>query len=239
MSRRNTTAISSFAVIERFNRDFTVRPVWDESRSSISNVGFRTSVGCQKISPVIRAETLPAGAGPVPLTGAKGSPQSSLTEERGSRSGMEGEMANCSAAGSRLVDRRTVLQGAAALAAAGPVAGSAKGMPPRGRQWSSMPRSTPMPRTRLSGRGTTFRTGPLTSPATRWWRRWTRSASTARSTSRRSRCTSTTPAMRSRCNVPTPTSSPWSNRSTRMIRRWPMSSPTGRRRRARSASASF
>ena len=41
-SRRNTTAISSFAVIERFNRDFTVRPVWDESRSSISNVGFRT-----------------------------------------------------------------------------------------------------------------------------------------------------------------------------------------------------
>jgi hypothetical protein len=27
------------------------------------------------------------------------------------------------------------------------------------------------------------RTGPLTSPATRWWRRWTRSASTARSSS--------------------------------------------------------
>src|SRR5207248_423036 len=40
----------------------------------------------------------------------------------------------------------------------------AKGMPPRGRQWSSMPRSTPMLRTRLSGRGTAFRTGPLTSP---------------------------------------------------------------------------
>src|SRR6516164_6768950 len=97
-------------------------------------------------------------------------------------------------------------------------------MPPCGRQWSSMPKSTPMPRTRLSGRGTAFRTGPLTSPATRWWRRWTRSALTARSTSRRSRCTSTTAAMRSRCNVPTPTSSPLSNRSTRMIRRWPMSS---------------
>jgi hypothetical protein len=33
---------------------------------------------------------------------------------------MEGEMANRSAAGSRLIDRRTVLQVAAALAAAGP-----------------------------------------------------------------------------------------------------------------------
>src|SRR5437016_3334269 len=32
--------------------------------------------------------------------------------------------------------------------------------------------------------------------------------------------------------------SPSSNRSTRTIRRWPMSSPTGRRHRARSASAS-
>jgi hypothetical protein len=32
----------------------------------------------EQISPVIRAETLPARAGSVPLTGAKGSPQSSV-----------------------------------------------------------------------------------------------------------------------------------------------------------------
>src|SRR5437588_11271571 len=40
-----------------------------------------------------------------------------------------------------------------------------------------------MRRTRRSDPGTACRTGPLTSPATRWWRRWTRSASTARSSS--------------------------------------------------------
>jgi hypothetical protein len=37
---------------------------------------------------------------------------------------------------------------------------------------------------------------------------------------------------------PIPAGSPSSSRSIRTIRRWPMSSPTGRRRRARSASAS-
>ncbi|MEA2822704.1 MAG: L-fuconolactonase, partial [Bradyrhizobium sp.] len=42
------------------------------------------------------------------------------TEERSSRSGMEGKMANRSAAGSRLIDRRTVLQVAAALVGTGP-----------------------------------------------------------------------------------------------------------------------
>src|SRR5258708_11122648 len=44
-----------------------------------------------------------------------------------------------------------------------------------------MPRSMPMRRTRRSGPGTACPTGLLTSPATRWWRRWTRWASTARS----------------------------------------------------------
>ena len=48
----------------------------------------------------------------------------------------------------------------------------------------------------------TCRTGPLTSPATRWWRRWTRSASTARSSSPPFRCTATTPAMRWKCKGP-------------------------------------
>jgi len=51
-------------------------------------------------------------------------------------------------------------------------------------------------------------------------------------------CTATTPAMRCKCSRLIPAASPWSSRSTRMIRRWPMSSPTGRRRRGRSASAS-
>ena len=40
-----------------------------------------------------------------------------------------------------------------------------------------------MRRTRRSGPGTACRTGPITSRATRWWRRWTKSASTARSSS--------------------------------------------------------
>src|SRR5437763_7669683 len=53
-----------------------------------------------------------------------------------------------------------------------------------------------MRRTRRRGPGTACRTGPITSPATRWWRRWTRSASTARSSSRPFRCTATTPATR-------------------------------------------
>jgi len=42
-------------------------------------------------------------------------------------------------------------------------------------------KSTPMKRILRSGPGTPCQTGPITSPATRWWRRWTRSASTARS----------------------------------------------------------
>src|ERR1041385_742638 len=37
----------------------------------------------------------------------------------------------------------------------------------------------PMRRTRRRGRGPPCRTGRLTSPATKWWRRWTRSASRA------------------------------------------------------------
>src|SRR5437660_11801178 len=52
-----------------------------------------------------------------------------------------------------------------------------------------MPRSLPA---RLIHAGATLVQGaelPLTSPATRSWRRWTRSASTERSTSRRFRCT--------------------------------------------------
>jgi hypothetical protein len=48
----------------------------------------------------------------------------------------------------------------------------------------------------------------------------------------------TTAAMRWRCNGPTPIGSRWSSRSTPTTRRSPMSSPTGRKRQARSASAS-
>src|ERR1700687_4878441 len=44
-----------------------------------------------------------------------------------------------------------------------------------------MPRSMPTRQTRRSGPGTACPTGLLTSPATRWWWRWTRWASTARS----------------------------------------------------------
>src|ERR1700724_1621556 len=50
----------------------------------------------------------------------------------------------------------------------------------------------PMRRTRWIDPGTGCRTGPLTWPATRWWRRWTRSASTARSSFPPFRCTATT-----------------------------------------------
>src|SRR4029453_9387270 len=50
-----------------------------------------------------------------------------------------------------------------------------------------------MRRTPRSDPGTVCRTGPITSPATRWWRRWTKSASTARSTSPRFRFTATPP----------------------------------------------
>ena len=50
--------------------------------------------------------------------------------------------------------------------------------------------------------------------------------------------TATTAATQSKCKRPIPTASRWSSRSTPTIRRWRTSSPTGRRRRARSASAS-
>src|SRR5216684_4796722 len=87
----------------------------------------------------------------------------------------------------------------------------------------------PMRRTLRSGLGTVCRTGPVTSRVTRWWQRWTRSASTARSSFPPFPCTATTPAMRWRCNGPIPTGSRSSSRSTRTIREWPMSSPTDRR----------
>src|SRR6516225_6300386 len=86
----------------------------------------------------------------------------------------------------------------------------------------------PMRRTLRSDPGTLCRTGPITSRVTRWWRRWTKSASTARSSSPPFPCTATTPTMRWKCNGPIPTGSPSLSRSTRTIRRWPMSSPTGR-----------
>ena len=56
----------------------------------------------------------------VSLTAAKRSLQSSINEERGSRSAVEGEMANRSTCGDRPIDRRTVLQAGAVLATAGP-----------------------------------------------------------------------------------------------------------------------
>ena len=86
---------------------------------------------------------------------------------------------------------------------------------------SSIPRFTPMRRTLPNVPGTACRTGRLMLPATRWRRRWTRSASTARSSSPPSPCTATTPAMRWRCRRPIPAVSPSSSRSTRTIRRWP------------------
>ena len=72
---------------------------------------------------------------------------------------------------------------------------------------SSIPRSTPTRPTRRSGPGTRCRTGRITSPATRWSRRWTRSASTARSSSRPFPCTATTRAMRWKCRRRTPAAS--------------------------------
>ena len=65
-----------------------------------------------------------------------------------------------------------------------------------------------------------------------------KSASTARSSSPPFPCTDTTPATRWKCSRPIPAGSPSSSRSTRTIRRSPMSSLTGKRHRARSASAS-
>src|SRR5215470_11662282 len=61
-----------------------------------------------------------------------------------------------------------------------------------------------MKRTLRSGPGTTCRTGPITLRVTRWWRRWTRSASTARSSSPPFPCTATTRVMRWKCSGPIP-----------------------------------
>src|SRR5262245_17807716 len=92
-----------------------------------------------------------------------------------------------------------------------------------------------MRRTLRSDPGTTCRTGPITLPVTRWWRRWTRSASMAQSSSPPFPCTITTRVMRWKCNGPIPIGSRSSSRSTRTIQPWAMSSPTGSRQRARAA----
>jgi hypothetical protein len=55
------------------------------------------------------------------------------------------------------------------------------------------PRSTPMRPTRRSDRGTACRAGRRTARAMGWRRRWTQSASTVRTSSPLSTCTSTTP----------------------------------------------
>jgi len=54
-------------------------------------------------------------------------------------------------------------------------------------------RSTPMRPTRRSDRGTACRADRRTSRVTRWWQRWTQSASTVRSSSLLPVCTTTTP----------------------------------------------
>src|SRR5215471_7196457 len=77
----------------------------------------------------------------------------------------------------------------------------------------------PTRRTLRSDPGTVCRTGPITPRVTRWSRRWTRSASTARSSSPPFPCINTTPAMRSKCNGPIPTASPLLSRSTPTILR--------------------
>src|SRR4029453_11406380 len=100
-----------------------------------------------------------------------------------------------------------------------------------------IPRSTSTRRTHRNGPGTLSRTGPITSPVTRWWRRWTGSASMARSSSPPFPCTATTRAMQWKCNGLIPAASPSSSRSIPTIRRSLMSSPPGRRAGARSALA--
>src|SRR5262249_60817571 len=57
-----------------------------------------------------------------------------------------------------------------------------------------------MKRTLRSDPGTTCRTGPITLRVTRWWRRWIRLASTARSSSPPFPCTATTRVMRWKCS---------------------------------------
>src|SRR2546426_266977 len=61
-----------------------------------------------------------------------------------------------------------------------------------------MPRCTPTSATIRAARGPPSCTARRRSPATTWWRRWTRSASTARCWSRLLPCTATTPATPSR-----------------------------------------
>jgi hypothetical protein len=119
-------------------------------------------------------------------------------------------MANHLASGSRLIDRRTVLRVGAVLAAAGPALmreGHAAARPPvvidaqvhayaantPERPWHSIPKTWPAHVTGDEMVAAMDKVGVDDAIL-----------------SRRSRCTSTTPAMRFRCNVPTPTSSPWS-----------------------------
>ena len=146
-------------------------------------------------------------------------------------------MANRLAAGSRLIDRRTVLHGAVALAAAGPALmreGHAAARPPvvidaqvhayaantPERPWHSVPNwpahvtgdemVAAMDKVGVDG-------AIYISPFSMYQYDGSFAVSVQRAH---------------------PDKFAWSNRSTRMIRRWAMSSPTGRRRRARSASAS-
>ena len=80
-------------------------------------------------------------------------------------------------------------------------------------------------------------TGPPRPPAIRPSRCWTKQASTARSWCRRSRCTATTQATRSRCAIVTRTGSRWCGRSIPPTRPSPKSSRSGSAYRARSACA--
>ena len=68
--------------------------------------------------------------------------------------------------------------------------------------------------------GTVSQTDPITLRVTRWWRRWTRSASTARSSSRPFPCTATTRVMRWKCNGAIPVGSRSSSRSTQTTQPW-------------------
>src|SRR4051812_43684327 len=136
-------------------------------------------------------------------------------------------MADQSNAGDRLIDRRTVLQAGAALAAVGPVL-------LRGADVEAQPRprgASPAPII-----DSQVHAYEANTPKRPWFRvpnwpdhvtgdemvaRWTRSASTARSSSPRFRCTAMTPATRWRFKRPIPAGSRSSNRSIRTIRRWP------------------
>jgi hypothetical protein len=62
-----------------------------------------------------------------------------------------------------------------------------------------------------------YRIGPITLRVTRWWPRWTRSASTARSSSPPFPCTATTRVMRWKCNGLIPVGSIGVGLHTRVI----------------------